>query len=53
VSKNIAVAVVKSAVNEGVARIDPEKDVEELVNRNMWKPVYIPYREMKRSEASK
>ncbi|AEG19391.1 NAD-dependent malic enzyme [Methanobacterium paludis] len=53
VSKNIAVAVVKRAVHEGVARIDPEEDVEELVNRNMWKPVYIPYKEMKHSEASK
>ena len=53
VSKNIAVAVVKRAVDEGVARIDPEEDVEEVVNRNIWKPAYIPYRDMKRSEASK
>ena len=53
VSKNIAVAVVKRAVHDGVARIDPEEDVEELVNQNMWKPAYIPYREIKRSKASK
>jgi malate dehydrogenase (oxaloacetate-decarboxylating) len=43
VSKNIAVAVAKKAVNERIARIGPE-NVEELVESNIWKPVYVPYK---------
>lgn len=45
VSKNIAVAVVQRALDEGTARIDPETDVENLVEKNIWNPVYKPYRE--------
>lgn len=44
VSKNIAVAVAKQAVKEGIARIGPEEDIEKLVSSNIWKPVYIPYK---------
>lgn len=44
VSKNIAVAVAKKAVNEGIARISPEENIEKLVNSNIWKPVYISYK---------
>lgn len=43
VSRNIAVTVVKKAVSEGVARINSDKDFDELVNENIWKPTYIPY----------
>lgn len=45
VSKNIAVVVVQRALDEGTARIDPETDVENLVEKNIWNPVYRPYRE--------
>ena len=44
VSKNIAVAVAKKAVNEGIAKIGPEEDIEKLVSSNIWKPVYMPYK---------
>ena len=43
VSRNIAVAVVKKAIAERTARINPNKDIIELVNKNIWKPVYVPY----------
>ncbi|MEL7670596.1 NAD-dependent malic enzyme [Methanobacterium sp.] len=43
VSRNIAVAVVKKAIVEGTARINPNEDIMELVNENIWKPVYVPY----------
>jgi malate dehydrogenase (oxaloacetate-decarboxylating) len=46
VSKNIAVAVAKKAVNEGIARIGPEQDIEKLVNSKIWKPIYMPYKRM-------
>ena len=43
VSRNIAVAVIKKAIAERTARINPNKDIIELVNKNIWKPVYVPY----------
>lgn len=43
VSRDIAVAVVKKAIAERTARINPNKDIIELVNENIWKPVYVPY----------
>ncbi|MCZ3365585.1 MULTISPECIES: NAD-dependent malic enzyme [Methanobacterium] len=43
VSRDIAVAVVKKAIAEKTARINPNKDISELVNENIWKPVYVPY----------
>ena len=43
VSRDIAVAVVKKAIAEGTARISPNEDIMELVNENIWKPVYVPY----------
>jgi malate dehydrogenase (oxaloacetate-decarboxylating) len=43
VSRNIAVSVIKKAIAEGIAGIDSGDDVNELVNDNIWKPIYIPY----------
>ncbi|OEC86373.1 MULTISPECIES: NAD-dependent malic enzyme [Methanobacterium] len=43
VSKKIAVAVVKKAIEDGTAKINPNRDIIELVNENIWKPVYVPY----------
>lgn len=45
VSKNIAISVVKKAIAEGTAGIN-SKDVNELVNENIWKPVYVPYQKI-------
>ena len=43
VSRDIAVAVVKKAIEEGIARINPNVNINKLVNENIWKPVYVPY----------
>jgi malate dehydrogenase (oxaloacetate-decarboxylating) len=43
VSKNIGVAVARQAILEGVARKRSDENVENLVESNIWKPVYMPY----------
>jgi Malic enzyme len=43
VSINIAVAVVKKAIAEGNSRINPNRNIHELINENIWKPAYVPY----------
>lgn len=43
ISRNIAVKVAKKAVEEGLAGIDSDVDIEELILSNIWKPVYMPY----------
>jgi malate dehydrogenase (oxaloacetate-decarboxylating) len=44
-SKHIAVAIVKQAMADGLARNEvPEKDLESFVERGMWKPEYLPIR---------
>lgn len=48
ISKNIAVAVAKKAVEEGIARIGPEEDIGKLVTSNIWKPIYMPYKRVDR-----
>lgn len=53
VSKNIAAAVVKNAMAEGIAGIESGKDIYELVNQNIWKPIYIPYQKIEHFRASK
>ncbi len=43
VSRSIGVAVARQAILEGVARHSPHQNVENLVESNIWEPVYIPY----------
>jgi malate dehydrogenase (oxaloacetate-decarboxylating) len=44
-SKHIAVATVKQAMADGLARNEvPEKDLESFVEQGMWKPEYLPIR---------
>jgi malate dehydrogenase (oxaloacetate-decarboxylating) len=52
VSKNIAVAVALKAASEGIALIDSE-NVEQLVESNIWKPIYVPYKGIGRNYSSK
>ncbi|MBS0350399.1 MAG: NAD-dependent malic enzyme [Proteobacteria bacterium] len=42
-SKKIAIAVAKTAVEEGLAQIELQGNIELLVERQIWKPHYIPY----------
>jgi len=53
VSMNIAAAVVKKSIAEETAKINPKTDIIKLVNENIWKPVYVPYHEIKQLKASK
>jgi len=44
-SKHIAVAVIKQAIAEGIARNEvPEKNLEAFVENGMWKPEYLSLR---------
>ncbi len=42
VSKHLAIAVVKYAVNAGLARVEVPAEVGDFVENRMWKPVYLP-----------
>ncbi len=43
-ARKVAIAVAKQAISEGVAQINKEANLEDLINNNMWEPEYIPYR---------
>lgn len=43
ISKAIALAVAKQAIKEGHAGIENEADIETEINRQVWKPEYVPY----------
>ncbi|MDF1795854.1 MAG: NAD-dependent malic enzyme [Coxiellaceae bacterium] len=43
-SRAIGIAVAKQAIEEGLAIINPQKTVEQLVDETMWSPQYLPYR---------
>jgi malic enzyme len=43
VSRSIAIAVVREAIDAGVAGIDPATNVEAAVDAAMWWPAYAPY----------
>lgn len=42
VSVKIAKAVVEQALSEGVAQMDPNADVDTLINQATWEPKYYP-----------
>ena len=42
VSKHLAVAVIKHAVREGIARVHIPEDIDSFVEDRLWKPVYLP-----------
>ncbi len=43
-SRQIAVAVAKAAIEEGLAQVELQGSVEFLVDRQIWKPHYLPYK---------
>lgn len=45
-SKAVAIAVIKEAVSEGLARVEVDDDVESFVEQRMWKPVYLPIKRL-------
>ncbi len=46
VAKHIAVAVAKAAIEEEVAQISPNVDIEKLIHRSFWQPRYLPFRKI-------
>ena len=43
ISQLIAQAVAQTAIDEGVAELEPFSDLESLINEYVWEPVYLPY----------
>ncbi len=43
ISRSIAIAVAKQAIQDGLANIDEKSDIEEIINNAMWQPQYYPY----------
>lgn len=47
ISRDVAIAVAKEAIKEGVCP-NPPKDIEKAVNDNMWEPKYAKVKKMKK-----
>lgn len=47
VSYQVALAVAREAINEGLAGIAPPASLEKLIEDTMWIPEYIPYQKIK------
>jgi len=43
-SKAVAVAVTKAAIDQGLARVEIDGDINQFVESRMWKPRYFPIR---------
>ena len=43
ISREVAIAVAREAVDSGVARVAPGTDLAEAVDEAMWWPAYVPY----------
>ena len=48
ISSSIALAVAKQAIKEGVAGIADDADIEKAIREQMWRPVYLPYKPIKK-----
>lgn len=45
-SRQIAIAVAEQAIKEGVAQVDGDVNVAQLVDSIVWEPHYLPYRKI-------
>lgn len=43
VSKKIAKAVALQAIKDNVSPLDPQTDIDHLINQHVWAPRYVPY----------
>ncbi len=43
ISRAVALAVAREAVDSGVARMDTREDLETVLDEAMWWPSYVPY----------
>lgn len=46
VAKHIAVAVAQTAIEEGLAQINQQADLEKLIQELFWEPRYLPFRKL-------
>ncbi len=44
VAKHIAIAVAKSAIDNGLAQCNQDKDLETLIQDKFWEPRYLPFK---------
>ncbi len=51
VAKNIAIAVAKSAIHEGLATKNQNVDLLQLIDQIYWIPEYLPYKESKNAKS--
>ena len=49
VSRQVAIAVAKQAVSEGLADLGGEEDVAACVRAKTWEPAYAPYRRLRKN----
>ena len=42
-SRSIALAVGRQAIQDGQAQVDGEESLERELQANIWEPVYVPY----------
>jgi malic enzyme len=52
VSRAVALAVARRALEEGVARVAPDADLEAALAARVWDPTYVPYRAVGPERAS-
>ncbi len=46
-SRLIAIAVAKTAIEEGLAQVEIRGDVESIVDQHIWNPHYLTYQKLK------
>lgn len=44
VAKQIAIAVAKSAIEDGLAQIKSDENIEKLIQKMFWQPEYLPFK---------
>jgi malate dehydrogenase (oxaloacetate-decarboxylating) len=49
VSQQVAIAVAKQAVNEGLAGLGGEEDVAAIIRGKTWEPAYAPYHRLRKA----
>jgi malate dehydrogenase (oxaloacetate-decarboxylating) len=49
VSQQVAIAVAKQAVSEGLADLGGEEDVAAPIRAKTWEPAYAPYRRLRKN----
>jgi malate dehydrogenase (oxaloacetate-decarboxylating) len=46
ISRLIAIVVAKTAIEEGLAQVEIQDDIESIIDKNIWNPHYLPYEKL-------